>query len=55
MTNGLLNIATIKVAIRNILVNRWYRLEPEPKLPIKITGADTEDSLARSPSYYALE
>ena len=42
-------------AIRNILVNRLYRLEPEPKLPIGLTGVNTEDSLARSPSYYALE
>lgn len=49
--------ATDLTTIRNILANRLYELELEPKLPINLPNADTtsaENSLSRSPSYYAL-
>lgn len=39
--------------IRNILANRLYELELEPRLPINLTN--TENSLGRNPSYYALK
>ncbi len=40
--------------IRNILANRLYELELEPKLPINLTNTAMENGLGRNPSYYTL-